>query len=187
MAALKSIAARLKNDTSRNTSELACHAALPALDRPEPELARAAIEVLDAGVKGFENSGQPEPLGSLLLMLARRQFQLGDAAGGRKRLEAYLEATEKNTLPLQRRLSPLSSQAAARARRRRIRPRGLGPTRSRPWAGSSTRQPIPAAIPRSTTPSCGSWASSTPSPRRSATRRSAPGPCPRRTAGSRGS
>ena len=54
--------------------------------------------MLDAGVKGLENSGQPEPLGSLLLMLARRQFQLGDAAGGRKRLEAYLEASEKNTL-----------------------------------------------------------------------------------------
>ena len=34
MAALKSIAARLKDDSSRNTSELACHAALPALDRP---------------------------------------------------------------------------------------------------------------------------------------------------------
>ena len=69
---LKSIAARLKNDSSRNTSELSCSAALPALERQEPELAKAAIEVLDAGAKTLENSGQPEPLGSLLLMLAHR-------------------------------------------------------------------------------------------------------------------
>ena len=101
-AALKSIAARLKNDSSRNLSELACLAALPALDRPQPEVAGAALEILDAGAKGLESSGQPEPLSSLLLMLARRQFQLGDSAGGRKRLEAYLEAGGKEHDPLWR-------------------------------------------------------------------------------------
>ena len=98
MTALKRIAARLKNDSSRNTAELSSLAALAALERPEPELASAAVVVLDAGVKSLENSGQPEPLGSLLLMLARRQFQLGDPAAGRKRLDAYLESSEKSTL-----------------------------------------------------------------------------------------
>jgi hypothetical protein len=97
-AALQALAARVKTDASRATSDLACQAALPALDRPEPALAKAALDVLDTAVKGFETSGQPEPLGTLLLLLARRQFQLGDAAGGGKRLEAYLEAMEKNTV-----------------------------------------------------------------------------------------
>ena len=121
-SALKGIAARLKNDSSRNTSELSCLAALPALERQEPELAKAAIEVLDAGAKTLENSGQPEPLGSLLLMLARRQFQLGDVAAGRSRLESYLEASEKSTLnyggdyPLYLRKQNLERVAAEYAR-----------------------------------------------------------------------
>jgi lipopolysaccharide biosynthesis regulator YciM len=98
VSALKSVAARLKNDSSRNTSELASLAGLTALSRPEPDLAREAITVLDASSRALENSGQPEPLGSLLLMLARRQFQLGDTEGGRKRLDAYLESAEKTTI-----------------------------------------------------------------------------------------
>ena len=96
VAALKAIAARLKRDSLRTTAELACQAALPALVRSQPELANAAVEVLDGCAKGFENSYQPEPLGTLLILLARRQFQLGDAPGGRKRLDAYIEAMEKN-------------------------------------------------------------------------------------------
>ena len=96
--ALKIIAARLKTDTSRNTAELACHVAIPALYRPQAELASAAIGILDSAVKGMETPNQPEPLASLLLILARRQFQLGDAAGGRKRLDAYLAAMEKSTI-----------------------------------------------------------------------------------------
>jgi hypothetical protein len=57
------------------------------------------MEVLDACTKGLENTNnvQGEPLASLLVMMARRQFQLGDAAGGRKRLDAYLEVADKNT------------------------------------------------------------------------------------------
>ena len=75
--ALKVIAARLKTDTSRNTAELACHVAIPALDRPQPELATAAIGLLDSAAKGMETANQPEPLASLLLILARRQFRAG--------------------------------------------------------------------------------------------------------------
>ena len=179
VAALKRIAARLKHDTSRTTAELACHAALPALDRPQPELATAALEVLDACAKGFENSGQPEPLGTLLIMLARRQFQLGDAAGGRKRLEAYLEAMEKNTARLRRRLSALSPQAAARARGRRVRPRRPlarragrpGPVRRR--AGLLRRRSARRRRPGAAAPPARRQARP-----RSDTRPCAPGPCP---------
>ena len=98
VAAIDALFARIKTDASRTTAELAGHAALPALDRPEPALAGAALQVLDTCVKGLETSAQPEPLGTLLLVLARRQFSLGDAPGGRKRLEAYLETMEKNTV-----------------------------------------------------------------------------------------
>ena len=120
--ALRSIATHLKNDSSRPIAELACLAGLPALEGREPELATAAIDVLDACASSFESSGQPEPLGSLLLLLVRRQFERGDAAGGRKRLEAYLEANEKTTLnysgdyPLYLRKQSLARVAAELAR-----------------------------------------------------------------------
>ena len=120
--ALKTLAARVKTDTSRTTADLACQVALPALERPEPELARAALDSLDSSVKGFESSGQPEPLATLLLVLARRQFQLGDSAGAGKRLEAHLEAMEKNTVrysgdyPLYLRKQQLERVAAEYAR-----------------------------------------------------------------------
>jgi hypothetical protein len=96
VAALKTLAARLKRDTLRSTAELACHAALPALVRPERELAAAALEVLDGCAKGFESAYQPEPLATLLILMARRQFQLGDVAGARKRLDTFIETMEKN-------------------------------------------------------------------------------------------
>ena len=87
-------------------------------------MASAAIEVLDAATKSMESATQPEPLASLLLILARRQFQLGDSAGGRKRLDAYLEAMEKNTIRYGGDYPLYRPQAATRARGRRTRPRG---------------------------------------------------------------
>ncbi len=63
-----------------------------------PEVAKAASRLLGSCTKGLETSGGPEPLASLLLMLARRQFQLGEAAAGRKQLEAYLESAEKSSV-----------------------------------------------------------------------------------------
>ncbi len=98
IAALGAIAARMKNDTSRTTSELAVHAALPALEGSDSKVAKAALDVLDSCAKGLDSTGQSEPVASLLLLLARRQFSTGDESGGRKRLETYLEATEKNTV-----------------------------------------------------------------------------------------
>ncbi len=77
---------------------------------------------MDAGAKAFENSGQPEPLASLMIRLARRQFELGDADGGRKRLEAFVEANEKSGInyggdyPLYMRKQQLERVAAELAR-----------------------------------------------------------------------
>jgi len=97
VASLQALAERLKRDASRATADLVCHVAIPALDRPQPEVAAAAMRALDASTKAFENAVQPEPLASILLLLARRQFKKGDAADGRNRLDAYLETMERNT------------------------------------------------------------------------------------------
>ncbi len=96
---LQAIAARLKNDSSRASAELAWHAALPALNHPSEEVSASATDVLDGCVPGLEaaSSAQGEPLGTLLILMARRRFRLGDAPGGRKRLDAYLEVMEKAT------------------------------------------------------------------------------------------
>jgi tetratricopeptide (TPR) repeat protein len=96
VAGLKALAARLQRDTLQSSAQLACHAALPALQRSRPDVTAAAMAVLDRCVAGFENTSQSEPLGTLLLLLARRQSQLGDASGARKRLDAYIEAMERN-------------------------------------------------------------------------------------------
>ena len=98
VASLKALAERLKRDASRATADLVCHVAIPALDRPQPEVAAAAMGALDSCTKAFENSVQPEPLASILLILARRQFKKGDDTGGRKRLDAYLDAMDRNTI-----------------------------------------------------------------------------------------
>ena len=57
-AALKAIAERLQRDTLRPTTELACHVALPALDRPNTQA--VALTVLDACVKSHEGTGPSE-------------------------------------------------------------------------------------------------------------------------------
>jgi tetratricopeptide (TPR) repeat protein len=94
--ALKAISERLKRDTLRPTTDLASHAALPALERPETR--DVALAVLDACVKSHEATEPPESVKTLLLVMARRQLQAGDVAGGRKRLEQYLEAGDRSTV-----------------------------------------------------------------------------------------
>jgi hypothetical protein len=119
---LEALTERLKRDSSRATADLVCHVAIPALEDGRPEVGAAAMGALDACTKAFENAVQPEPLASLLLLLARRQFQKGDAASGRKRLDAYLEANERNTIryggdyPLYLRKQQLQRVAAEFAR-----------------------------------------------------------------------
>jgi hypothetical protein len=113
VAGLKSLAARLKRETLRSTAELACHAALPALERPRRDVAAAAIEVLDGGARGLESNAEPEPLGALLVAMARRQWPLGDIAGGRKHLDVYLEATDRYA-------GRLGGNAASAVRRRSL-------------------------------------------------------------------
>ena len=92
-AALGALAERLKKDTLRTTADLALHAALPALDRDETR--KAALDLLEVAVRGFEGPDQSEPLATLLLLSARNRFKTGDVEGGRKRLAAYLDTMER--------------------------------------------------------------------------------------------
>src|SRR4029079_3345082 len=92
-SALGALAERLKKDTLRTTADLALHAALPALDRDETR--KAALDLLEVAVRGFEGPDQSEPLATLLLLSARNRFKTGDVEGGRKRLAAYLDTMER--------------------------------------------------------------------------------------------
>jgi len=93
-AALGAIADRLKRDTLRATAQLALLVALPALDRDATR--KAALGVLEPAVRGFEGPNAREPLGSLLLILARNEFRSGDSSAGRKRLGEYLDVMERS-------------------------------------------------------------------------------------------
>ena len=124
LKALRALEARMKNDTSRTTSELACHAASPVLEHKNAEVAKAAIRVLDACSKGLETSGQPEPVSSLFTMLARREFGLGDQAGGAEASGGFSRIDGEKHDPVWRGLRFVYPQAAARTGRRRVCPGG---------------------------------------------------------------
>ena len=150
--ALGSIAARMKNDTSRTTSELAVQAALPALEASDPKVAKAALDVLDSCAKGLESTGQSEPVASLLLLLAAASSaQVMDqaAANGSKRISRRPKKPPSATQAITRstfanRTSsewPASMPALA-----------SGPMPCSRSAGSWTHRCIPAATRPSTPP-----------------------------------
>lgn len=95
-AALGAIRDRLKTDALRNSADLAMHAALPALDRPESR--RAALEVMEIGAKGLVGGDPDEsPAGPIMLTIARQFFAAGDPDAARKRLDAYVETLERDS------------------------------------------------------------------------------------------
>lgn len=95
-AALAAIHERLKTDTLRASTDLAMHAALPALDRPGA--LKPALAVMEVGAKAFGGGGDPEnnPAGPLMLMIARRHFDAGDVESARRRLDSYAETLERD-------------------------------------------------------------------------------------------
>ncbi|MFO0953373.1 MAG: DUF1583 domain-containing protein [Isosphaeraceae bacterium] len=100
-AALGAIAARAKQDSLRSTTDLACHAALPALDRPATS--GVALDLLDVVTKGFSqpnvnvNLNLNTSASNLNLMLARQHLKRGNVEAGRKRLEAYAQSALDST------------------------------------------------------------------------------------------
>ena len=86
---------RLKLDSLQNTSELACHVALPAITLPDAppiaiELVAQAVDRLHKSILTTRGSNQQEPVTSLTFRLAHHHFQGGKIAEGKKLLESYL-------------------------------------------------------------------------------------------------
>ena len=86
---------RLQQDSLQNSSELACHVAIPALSLTE--LPPAAMVLLERAVDHFTQNAQQgrgnvqeEPLRSFRFALARLHFQNKNVDGGKKHLEEYL-------------------------------------------------------------------------------------------------
>ena len=86
---------RLQQDSLQNSSELACHVAIPALSLTE--LPPAAMVLLERAVDHLTQNAtqgrgnvQEEPIRSFRFALARLHFKNQNAEGGKKHLEEYL-------------------------------------------------------------------------------------------------
>lgn len=97
VATLGALGKRLEKDSLQTSAELVCHAALPALNLKEAEPVRAAVSIVESAAKSFGNSNVEEPAGTILITLARFQFEHGDVAAGRKQLEEYIASSDRNT------------------------------------------------------------------------------------------
>ncbi|HEX7376189.1 MAG TPA: hypothetical protein VF278_03710, partial [Pirellulales bacterium] len=88
---------RLSGETLQNSAQIACHAALPALN--DKELATKAVSIVELAAKNLSaqvnQSSNDEPVASLLLLLARHQLRHGAAAAGRKSLDDYLAVCQQ--------------------------------------------------------------------------------------------
>ena len=86
---------RLQQDSLQNSSELACHVAIPALSLPDASL--SALPLLERAVGHFAQNAtqangnmQEEPMRSFRFALARIQFENKNPEAGKKHLEEYL-------------------------------------------------------------------------------------------------
>ena len=120
------IAERIKLDSIVNTSDLACHAALPAIDIPE--LMPKAIIILERAADHYlhnqhtTRSSVEEPTRSFRFKLADLHFRRGDVEAGKKHLAAWVTQLASmwsnygGDYPQYRRKSEYLAVAAAYAR-----------------------------------------------------------------------
>lgn len=120
------IAERIKLDSLVNTSDMACHAAVPAIDIPE--LTPRAIIILERAADHYAHNQQnirnsvEEPIRSFRFKLADLHFRSGNVEAGKKHLAAWV--TQLATMwsnyggdyPQYRRKSEYLAVAAAYAR-----------------------------------------------------------------------
>lgn len=95
LKALTDLQDRHKNEAARTTADLLCHVALPAYFEGSGALKAKALELIAGAEKSLEGANQAEPAGTIMLRVARDQLDHGDAAAGRKRLEAFLEMKDR--------------------------------------------------------------------------------------------
>jgi hypothetical protein len=95
-SALDALGKQLQNNPLQASAELACHAAIPPL-AGAPGSAETAAAILARAAGAFATGEAGEPLGTLLLTLARFRLGRGDVAAGRKHLDEFLGAAERAT------------------------------------------------------------------------------------------
>ncbi len=93
-ALLGQLSKRLRDQERSVPSELACHAIIPALN--SPELAANALSATDAAAKALAKSAGAEPLATLCVWAARREFAAGHREEGKRWLRRELEALERS-------------------------------------------------------------------------------------------
>jgi predicted Zn-dependent protease len=93
--ALEAIDQKLDKDTSQSSAELACHAALPALDSAQPATARIAVAIIERAARALGSGTEEEPVDSLLLTLARFEFEQANDRGGRNWIEEAVATAER--------------------------------------------------------------------------------------------
>src|SRR5205807_400452 len=86
---LKVLGERLAKDTLAQTAELACHVALPALDRPALEA--PATAVLELAVKNLTTANAENPPTNLMVALARHAFAAKKPDQGKAKLKELLD------------------------------------------------------------------------------------------------
>ncbi len=96
---LQGLADRLKRDTLQNTAELACHAAIPALDLPgASNLALPMVEAAARTMAGGDDNNIQQTIGPLMLSIARRKFKDKKPDEARATLKAYQEKMQESTV-----------------------------------------------------------------------------------------
>jgi len=92
---ISGLADRLQKDALQNTAELACHAAIPALD--VPGAAGVALPMVEAAAKAMTNPNGQSSLGPLLLAVARRKFKEMKPDDARLTLKTYVEKMQESS------------------------------------------------------------------------------------------
>ncbi|MBX6316098.1 MAG: hypothetical protein IRY99_24770, partial [Isosphaeraceae bacterium] len=90
---LDALAQRLQKDSLQTTTELACHVAVPALGAVGG--APGSLAVLEQAAKNLASQPNEEPLGGLLILMARYKFDHGDVEGGRQKIQDYLSSLDR--------------------------------------------------------------------------------------------
>ncbi|MEO6811464.1 MAG: hypothetical protein ABI353_20320, partial [Isosphaeraceae bacterium] len=93
LKALDDLDQTLKKDSLQTTAELACVAALPALDKPQ--LAQRAAKVVEAAARNLEANSNDHFASMLYMILGRHQLRHEHINDGQRDLENYLSARER--------------------------------------------------------------------------------------------
>ncbi len=97
---LERLADRLKRDALQNTAELACHAAIPALD--VAGASGIALPMVESAARTMGdpngNGNARQTLGPLLLSIARRKFKDNRPDEARLTLKSYLEKMQEDSV-----------------------------------------------------------------------------------------